>query len=331
MTSRTWSWVLTGVLALASSAAVATFHTFQIQEVYSDASGAVQYIVLRESEDSDGEHLFKTHGISSSSGAAYLRVPFPTNLPNNRTAGKYVLIGTQSFAALGLIAPDYLVPDGFVHLTNGLIDFANVDEMAYPALPTDGVNALYRDGTSKPNLATNFAGATASVVGSSGPPATTPAVEYYYAAWDYYFVTAFPDEIAVLDGGAFGGVWKRTGETFNVWPTPAPASSATCRFFSTSFAPKSSHFYTPFATECDTVKASPDWQFESIAFYIQQAAADGTCPSGTIPLYRQYNNGIGGAPNHRYTTSLTVFNAMAAAGWVFEGNGNTKVFACVPP
>ncbi len=40
---------------------------------------------------------------------------------------------------------------------------------------------------------------------------------------------------------------------------------------------------------------------------------------------------MGGAPNHRYTTSLTVFNTMAAAGWVFEGNGNTKVFACVPP
>src|SRR5262245_3116095 len=40
------------------------------------------------------------------------------------------------------------------------------------------------------------------------------AVEYHYAAWDYYFVTSFPDEIAFLDGGAFGGNWKRTGQTF---------------------------------------------------------------------------------------------------------------------
>ena len=31
------------------------------------------------------------------------------------------------------------------------------------------------------------------------------AVEYYYAAWDYYFVTSFPDEIAILDGG----LWRR--------------------------------------------------------------------------------------------------------------------------
>jgi hypothetical protein len=78
------------------------------------------------------------------------------------------------------------------------------------------------------------------------------------------------------------------------------------------------------------VKTNPNWQFESIAFYIQLADANGNCSAGTIPLYRLYNNGMGGAPNHRYTTSLVVFNQMAAAGWTFEGNGNTKVFACVP-
>jgi hypothetical protein len=54
------------------------------------------------------------------------------------------------------------------------------------------------------------------------------------------------------------------------------------------------------------------------------------CPAGTIPLYRAYDNGMGGAPNHRYTTSLTILNQMIAAGWTFEGNGNTMVFACVP-
>jgi hypothetical protein len=49
-----------------------------------------------------------------------------------------------------------------------------------------------------------------------------------------------------------------------------------------------------------------------------------------VPLFRLYNNGLGGAPNHRYTTSMDVFNQQAAAGWTFEGNGDTKVFACVP-
>jgi hypothetical protein len=72
------------------------------------------------------------------------------------------------------------------------------------------------------------------------------------------------------------------------------------------------------------------WEYEAIAFYIQLADANGLCSGGTIPLYRAYNNGMGGAPNHRYTTSLTILTQMEAAGWVFEGNGNTKVFACVP-
>ena len=164
----------------------------------------------------------------------------------------------------------------------------------------------------------------------SGGYPTVPAVEYFYAAWNFYFVTSFTAEIAALDGGAFGGVWQRTGQTFNVWPQTNPSASPTCRFFSTAFAPKSSHFYTPFPTECALLKTNPGWQYEAIAFYIQLADANGVCQGGTIPLYRLYNNGAGGAPNHRYTTSLAVFNQMQAAGWVFEGNGNTKIFACVP-
>lgn len=165
------------------------------------------------------------------------------------------------------------------------------------------------------------------------PPGTTLAVEYYYAAWNYYFETAFPDEIAGLDAGAFGGVWKRTGQTFFVWPTANnPFAVPTCRFFTGSFfAPKSSHFYTPNAVECNgLIATSPVWQFESIAFYIALVDANGFCPAGTMPLYRAYNSGMGGAPNHRYMTSLAILNQMIAAGWVFEGDFLTKVFACVP-
>jgi hypothetical protein len=116
-----------------------------------------------------------------------------------------------------------------------------------------------------------------------------------------------------------------------VWPTQINASaSPTCRFFSTAFAPKSSHFYTPFPSECALVKTESAWQFESIAFYIALADGNGLCGPGTIPLYRVYDNGMGGAPNHRYSTSFPILNQMIAAGWSFEGNGNTMVFACVP-
>ena len=47
-----------------------------------------------------------------------------------------------------------------------------------------------------------------------------------------------------------------------------------------------------------------------------------------LPLYRLYNDGMGGAPNHRYTTSLTVRAAMIEAGWIPEGSG-IGVIGCV--
>jgi len=160
---------------------------------------------------------------------------------------------------------------------------------------------------------------------------TQPAVEYFHAGWGYYFVTAFPGEIANLDGGAFGGAWQRTGQTYPVWSTEEAGTSPVCRFFSTSFSPRSSHFYTPLAAECDLLKHSPDWQYEAISFFLKTTDAAGNCPAGSAPLYRAYNQGIGGAPNHRYATTKTIVNQMVAQGWVPEGNGPDATFACLPP
>jgi uncharacterized protein DUF5648 len=170
------------------------------------------------------------------------------------------------------------------------------------------------------------------LIGNPPPPPapTTQAIEYYLADWNFYFVTASAPEIAALDSGAFGGAWQRTGESFNVWPQPTTGAVPTCRFFSTGFAPKSTHFYTPFVSECALLKASPAWSYEGIAFYVMPLSVSGGCASGTVPLYRLYNNGMGGAPNHRFTTSISILDSMIATGWAFEGNGITKAFACVP-
>ena len=77
------------------------------------------------------------------------------------------------------------------------------------------------------------------------------------------------------------------------------------------------------------VKASPDWQFEGEVFFVGTPAADGTCAPGTLPLYRLYNNGMGAAPNHRFTTELSVWSEMKALGWIPEGQG-VGVAMCVP-
>ncbi len=49
-----------------------------------------------------------------------------------------------------------------------------------------------------------------------------------------------------------------------------------------------------------------------------------------MPLYRLYNDGKSGAPNHRYTIHTSVRATMIAAGWLPEGMGPNGVFACVP-
>ena len=78
-------------------------------------------------------------------------------------------------------------------------------------------------------------------------------------------------------------------------------SANVCRFWSgQSFAPQSSHFYTPFDWECAIVKANPRWLLEGEVFAMMLPDATGACAAGGIvPLYRLYNNGQGGAPNHR--------------------------------
>jgi serine protease len=163
-------------------------------------------------------------------------------------------------------------------------------------------------------------------------PATTPVVEYFHAGMGHYFVTANPQEIAALDGGGeLGLAWERTGRSFAAYAGATDGAAPVCRFFSASFAPKSSHFYTPYGFECDLLKADPAWTYEGIAFHLPLPAGDGTCPAGTLPVYRLYNQGQTGAPNHRFTTDYATRLAFAPGqGWVGEGLGAIGVGMCTP-
>lgn len=171
---------------------------------------------------------------------------------------------------------------------------------------------------------------TPTPVPTPGPtPGTAQVVEYFHASFGHYFITASPEEAAAIDAGNVKG-WTRTGETFKVFPLNAVDSFNVCRFFSTSFTPKSSHFYTPSATECAAVKNNPNWQYEGLVFSVAATTASGACAFGTTPLYRLYNDGKSGAPNHRYTVNTAVRAAMLAQGWIPEGQGALGVVACVP-
>ena len=155
------------------------------------------------------------------------------------------------------------------------------------------------------------------------------AVEFFHEGFGHYFTTTFANEIAALDSGTIAG-WTRTGQTFGVYVAGTPGRVNVCRFFSATYAPRSSHFYTPFASECEIVKGNPDWEFEGEVFAITPAFANGTCPAGQVPLFRVYNGGRGGAPNHRYTPNVDVRASMLQQGWIAEGFGPNAIVGCVP-
>jgi hypothetical protein len=166
---------------------------------------------------------------------------------------------------------------------------------------------------------------------TSTPPCedTIELTEYYHQGFDHYFVTGNSVEVSKLDAGAFVG-WTKTGLKLKACAHEDHDTSNVCRFFSTAFAPKSSHFYTAKADECEALKGNSSWAFEGGVFDTVLAAADGTCAAGLVPVYRLYNNGKGGAPNHRYTTLVSLRDQMIADGWVLEGNGPGFAFMCAP-
>jgi len=163
------------------------------------------------------------------------------------------------------------------------------------------------------------------------PPPPVDVIEYYHQGFDHYFMTASPTEIAALDDGAFQG-WHRTGQLLKAYSTAVVGAEPVCRLFNDSFAPKSTHFYSADPDECLFTRNNPGWawQFEGITMYIPTPDSQGTCPAKTQPVYRLYNNGMGGAPNHRYTTSTSIRDQMIGQGWVSEGYGAAGVIMCAP-
>ena len=187
-----------------------------------------------------------------------------------------------------------------------------------------GCPAADQRGVPRPSGLACDVGAVETVAGA---PAVATAFEYFNAAFGHYFVTVKPDEILKLDAGIFDG-WTRTGQQFNVY-RQATGLVAVCRFFTVAFPPSSSHFYAAHGFGCEATQANPDWQYEGDVFYTRLPAADGSCPAGHLPVYRLYNNGQSGAPNHRFTTSASIRTEMLARGYIAEGAG-VGVGMCSP-
>ncbi len=155
------------ILTCAASPAQATFHLWQISEVYSNASGSVQYVDLVLPFDFDDESFLAGHAISA--GLNSNSLIFGSNLPSVPVAGQHVLIATPGFSAVAGVVPDYTFPVAPFFDPNGdTLNYAGVDSFNFPALPSDGIHALDRSGSTVIAAPTNFAGVVGTVPEPSG-------------------------------------------------------------------------------------------------------------------------------------------------------------------
>ena len=328
---RTFAALPALLLVLASASGSAAVTTFAIDEIYSNADGTLQYVVLRETAGAAGADDWAGRTLTMTRGPIVNILTFPANLPGTATANKRVLVASQGLAQLGLVAPDFVMADRFLATDGGTLDFAGVDSVAYAALPSDGATAVSRTGTARANAPADFAGSTASI-----PLMAATAVEYRNALLDHYFVSDRAPDIDALDSGRIAG-WQRTGASFKVWPRAVAGASPVCRFY---IPPEhgNSHFFSASPAECATIasKAATDPSYSgytleaSDVFYATLPdPLSGACPAATVPVYRLWNQRADS--NHRYTTSAAIKSQMLAQGYAAEGYGPDAVAMCAPP
>jgi hypothetical protein len=151
-------WVM--AFALATGQAFGAFHLWTMTELYSNADGSVQFLELRAV--TGGQQFLGDHSLSTSSGGVTREFTFPNGLPGD-TTNRSMLIGTQGFAALGIVTPNYIVPNGFFFKGGGRISFAeNSDVWDHGPIP-DGVLSLNRNGSTGTNSPLNFAGQSGTI------------------------------------------------------------------------------------------------------------------------------------------------------------------------
>ncbi|MBS0659062.1 MAG: PEP-CTERM sorting domain-containing protein [Verrucomicrobia bacterium] len=146
---------------LCAGSASAAFHLWNIRELYTNASGTLQYIEFFTTFGSQqfvsGQQISITNGVTTNS------FTIPSNLPGD-SANHAFIIGTAGLQAAGGPIPDFIIPNNFLFAGGGTITFFGSNGGSYSALPTNGTQSYsYPSGTVGTNSPQNFAGAVGVV------------------------------------------------------------------------------------------------------------------------------------------------------------------------
>ncbi|NDP42177.1 MAG: hypothetical protein GZ089_05570 [Aromatoleum sp.] len=270
-------------------------------------------------------HLFLPDGTTNDVTYSFDVVPRGNKCnwdPPHNTRQGYLTNKTPEEFRLALANdPDYRAQlGGIAYVSPYYIE--NVVVFAFP--PLDDLVRV-EDRLQRSGEFSRFDGSGITCFSPSPDDKRVPAVEYYDARLDHYFFTSDVGEQAAIDAGQVGVEWQRTGKSFPVvlypgCPNGDRGMQRIYRFAGEPYVGPNSHFFTVSQDECGVVRDRKDWhwQFEGSPFWAIPPTA-GVCPDRTVPLYRAYNDGKGGDPNHRYSIDHSVIDAMVAQGWIDEG------------
>lgn len=172
------------------------------------------------------------------------------------------------------------------------------------------------------------------------PPAVEGSVVEYNNTLDFrlapgghFFYSSDAGEQAFVDSGQAGRFY-RTGRSFK-----AGGYVPVCRFYGSQTPGPNSHFFSADQNECAGLKAlqkSPvpsdvqQWNSEGNGFYtvavVTDANGNRSCLTGTVPVYRAYNNAYtkdgkrnAWDSNHRFSASRADIDQLKDRGWIDEG------------
>ena len=153
---------------VAGSSAQAGFHQWTIREVYSDASGSLQFIELFTTFSGQGFVATQQINVTNLANTITHTFTVPSHTTSD-TPNRALLFGTAGIQAAGAPAPDYIIPNGFLFQAGGNLKYFGTGSGPYSALPTDGnLSRTWGDGNAV-NSPQNFAGASGHIVAVPEP------------------------------------------------------------------------------------------------------------------------------------------------------------------
>ncbi len=162
---------------LIASPARAAFHLWNLQELYSNSSGTLQFIELFTTSGSQTNFRTSRAITVTPTGGSAITFNTPTTIGPfgngtlTSTLNRSLLYGTAGLQAAGGPVPDVIIPDNFLPIGGGNITFFGANSGGFTALPTDSIRSrawtttpgIFHSGNNTINSPTNFAGTTSPV------------------------------------------------------------------------------------------------------------------------------------------------------------------------